>query len=316
MARRALQPASFELVAAVEQAWRGEEVLVACSGGSDSLALAACAAIAGQRRGFGVRAVTVDHGLQPDSSRWAEIVAERLAGAGIAPIVLAVTVRDQGQGLEAAAREARYAALSAEVEDGEAVYLGHTLDDQAETVLLGLARGSGGRSLSGMPAVRAPFVRPFLGVRSAITTQACRELGLQWIDDPHNAQARFTRVRVRERVLPLLEAELGPGVVQALARTAELLRADADLLDHLAQAELDGLGQASELDCTWLAGLPRPLLSRVLRLWLFDRGATEVPYGRVRAVEALVIDWHGQAWIELAGLRVIRRNGRLSAGPA
>ena len=188
--------------------------------------------------------------------------------------------------------------------------LGHTLDDQAETVLLGLARGSGTRSLAGMPSRRDCFARPLLGLRAATTAAACAELGLSpWVD-PHNSADRFTRTRVRERVLPLLEAELGPGVALALARSAELARADADLLDELAAAELASHG-ADDLDCAWLSGLPPALLSRVLRDWLRGKGAADLSVATITAVTALVTDWHGQRWVEVPGLRVGRDAGRI-----
>ena len=151
-----------------------------------------------------------------------------------------MTVHDQADGgPEAAARTARYAALQSEAAGRQAtIWLGHTLDDQAESVLLGLARGSGPRSLAGMAARTGRLVRPLLGLRRSVTEQACAELDLDPWRDPHNDDPRFARVRVRRTVLPTLEAELGPGVAEALARTAALVRDDADLLDGLA-AEAD-----------------------------------------------------------------------------
>ena len=206
--------------------------------------------------------------------------------------------------------------MSASLKPAERCYLGHTLDDQAETVLLGLARGSGLRSLAGMAPSRDGFVRPLLGLRRAITRQSCAEQGLTWWNDPHNASERFTRVRVRHTVLPVLEAELGPGIAEALARTAELAREDADALDALAAA----VGTPDELPCAVLAELPPALRQRVLRGWLLARGASEVTRRHVLAVAALVDDWHGQQWVEVPGLRVARRDGALvvlapAAGP-
>lgn len=309
MAHRALGPATLEVVQAVEAVARGP-MLVACSGGPDSLALAAAAGIVATRSGLSVRAAIVDHQLQADSGAVAGAVAHTLAGLGVASVVLPVSVDATGQGLEAGARQARYAALAAAAAPGELVLLGHTLDDQAETVLLGLARGSGIRSLAGMPARRDGFVRPLLGLRAATTRAACAELGLQpWLD-PHNAEPRFTRTRVRERVLPLLEAELGPGVALALARSAELARADADLLDGLAAAEL-AANDRQELDCAWLSRLPQALLTRVLRDWLRAQGAADLSAAGIAAVSALVADWHGQRWVEVPGVRVVRADGLL-----
>jgi tRNA(Ile)-lysidine synthase len=309
MARRALGPATREVVQAVEAVAHGP-ILVACSGGPDSLALAAAAVVVGTRTGLGVRAAIVDHGLQAGSAVVAARVEAMLAGLGLDAVVLPVVIDAAGGGIEAAARRARYAALAAEAVPGEVVLLGHTLDDQAETVLLGLARGSGTRSLAGMPARRDVFVRPLLAVRAETTAAACAELGLTAWTDPHNDEPRFTRTRVRHRVLPVLEAELGPGVALALARSAELARADADLLDDLAASELAAHNDA-ELDCDWLAGLPRALLARVLRDWLRAQGAFDLSAAGIAAVAALVTDWHGQRWVEVPGARVGREAGRL-----
>lgn len=311
MARRALGPAALQVVQAVSTL-PAQPFVVACSGGPDSLALAAAAAVVAARRGTSVRAIVIDHGLQPGSEAVAAGVVSQLAHrVGLAGEVVAVKVNGAG-GPEAAAREARYAGLELQARADELILLGHTLDDQAETVLLGLARGSGIRSLAGMPAIRGPFRRPLLGVRRAVTSAACVELGLQpWID-PHNTEERFARVRVRRSILPVLEAELGPGISLALARSAELARADADYLDELAAAET-ATREGPDLDCGWLTGLAPSLRSRVLRGWLLERGATEVSSAHLAAVTALVIDWRGQRWVELSGLRISRQAGSLRA---
>lgn len=206
-----------------------------------------------------------------------------------------------GQGPEAAARDARYDALAAAFGAGERCYLGHTLDDQAETVLLGLARGSRLRSIAGMPAVRDRFVRPLLGLRRSVTRQACREQGVSWWDDPHSDDDRFARVRVRQSVLPVLGPNWATGVAEALARTADLARYDADALDALARrgpTRLHRTGRAG-------AGRPAPGVAQ----WLLAQGAHEVNQRHVLAVAALVTDWHGQRWVEVPGLRVLRRAG-------
>lgn len=309
MARRVLGPATLAVVAAIERAHGGEDVLVACSGGADSLALAHGVAVVAARRGFASRALVVDHGLQVDSAQQAAVAVARLRAAGMDAAQVAVRVRPDGSGLEAAARDARYTALAAARRPGESCYLGHTLDDQAETVLLGLARGSGTRSLAGMPARRDGFVRPLLGLTRATTREACRELGAEWWDDPHNTAERFTRTRVRHAVLPVLEAELGPGIAAALARTADLAREDADALDELAAA----VDAPDELPCTTLAELPAALRQRVLRRWLMAQGASELTRGHTLAVAGLVTDWRGQKWVEVPGLRVSRRSGVLVA---
>lgn len=314
MARRALGPATLRLVQALDALAAGAWV-VACSGGADSLALTWAAAFVARRRDTRCRAVIIDHGLQPGSGAVAERVCRALASLPVPhadPLtvparVVAVAVDASKGGPEAAARTARYAALEAEVDEGERVLLGHTLDDQAETVLLGLARGSGARSLAGMPAARGVFVRPLLSIPRETTAQACGELGLAPWRDPMNDDPIFARVRVRERVLPVLERELGPGVRDALARTATLLRADADLLDARAGAS----PRPSSLHCGWLAGLDPAMRTRVIHAWLAER-ASGITANHVAAVDALVTDWRGQKGIDVPGHRVIRTEGELT----
>ncbi|SEP61198.1 tRNA lysidine(34) synthetase TilS [Microlunatus flavus] len=314
MARRALGRATLAVAQAVEAALTPQDtaLLVACSGGADSLALAAGVAHVAPRSGRAYAAVVVDHGLQDGSAEVARRAARTLEGLGLDATVVAVVVAAAGGGPEAAARDARYTALRAVAEDrGATLLLGHTRDDQAESVLLGLARGSGARSLSGM-AVRAEgLLRPLLGVSRATTRACCAELGLEPWDDPHNADPAYARVRVRARVLPVLEAELGPGVPEALARTADLLRADADLLDALAAEARERVEEDGALDCTGLAALPAALRTRVLLAWLRDLGAHDLIARHVAAVEALVLDWHGQGPVDLPGVRVGRTDGVL-----
>jgi tRNA(Ile)-lysidine synthase len=298
----------------------GALVLVACSGGADSLALAAAAAFVAPRLGLRVGGVTVDHGLQPGSAERAAGVAALLARLGLDPVRnVAVTV-PPGAGPEAAARAARYHALDAAARDyrAAAVLLGHTLDDQAETVLLGLARGSGGRSLAGMAARRGCYRRPLLAVRRAATGAACTELGLEPWQDPHNSDSRYARARVRHQALPALEAALGPGVAEALARTASQLRADAECLDELAFAESGQLrrdcSDPAGLEAGWLRALPAAIRTRVLRDAAIMAGCPPgaLTAGHVGAVDALVTDWHGQRWVDLpGGLRACRRAGKV-----
>lgn len=307
MARRALGPASLAVRQAVDALPPGDW-LVACSGGADSLACAWAAGEVASVRGTGVRAVVVDHGLQEGSDAVSARVVDQLAGLGVPARVVGVQVQERGAGPEASARAARYAALEGEAAPGERVLVGHTLDDQAETVLLGLARGSGVRALAGMPAERGRFVRPLLGLRRAVTLACCAERGLEPWSDPHNADPAFARVRVRTRVLPVLETELGPGVTEALARTAALARADADLLDALAAARTPG----GEPHCGWLAGLDPALRSRALRTWLEGEGIVDLGSVHIAALDRLVTAWHGQRGVDLPGGRVIRVDGRLT----
>jgi len=300
----------------------GDLVLVACSGGADSLALAAATAFVAPRLGLRAGAVTVDHGLQPGSAERAAEIAVLLAKLGLDPVrSTAVTVAPAGaSGPENAARVARYGALDAAAAayGAAAVLLGHTLDDQAETVLLGLARGSGGRSLAGMPARRGRYRRPLLAVRRAATAAACAELGLEPWQDPHNSDFRFTRARVRHQALPALEAALGPGVAEALARTAAQLRADAECLDDLAFAESGQLRQAGSdpagLDVAWLASLPAAIRTRVLRDAAVMAGCPPgaLAAGHIGQVDALVTAWRGQRWADLpGGVRARRQAGKV-----
>ncbi len=317
MARRELGPAALAVVQAVAAALTDADahLLVACSGGPDSLALAFGAHRAATREGRALTAVVVDHNLQPDSAAVAERAGDQLGRLGFTDVVIAeVTVpADAEGGPEAAARTARYAALHSEAGRRSAtVWLGHTLDDQAENVLLGLARGSGIRSLAGMAPRAGWLVRPLLGLRRAVTEQACAELGLDPWSDPHNADPRFARVRVRRTVLPTLEVELGPGVAEALARTAALAREDADLLDALA-AEADP--GTDTLHAATLLDQPAALRTRVIRRWLLRHGADEATARHVAAVEELVTRWHGQGEINLPGVRVTRQDGSLHCQP-
>lgn len=294
----------------------GSRWCVALSGGPDSLALTAIAA--------GLRptaALIVDHRLQPGSDAVAETARRQALELGcVGAQVIPVDIGRDG-GPEAAARRARYAALEA-ARDGAPVLLGHTLDDQAETVLLGLGRGSGPRSIAGMRPHDPPWHRPLLGVRRALTHAACDELGLVPWQDPHNAERRFTRSRLRHEALPLLEDVLGGGVAEALARTATALREDTEALDGLAREALavalsaDGL-DAEGLDVDRLSELPDALRRRVIRAWLLDGGACDLTDIQIRGVDRLVTAWRGQGGVAVgSGLRkqrlfAARRGGAL-----
>ena len=297
----------------------GQTVVVACSGGADSLALLAATVFEGHKAGWRVVGATVDHGLQDGSAEQAARVVAQMVGLGVDETVSArVQVEGAGLGPEAAARQARYAVLEeiAERVEAVAVVLGHTRDDQAETVLLGLARGSGGRSLAGMRRTFGRFVRPLLDVSRDDTVTACQVEGIETWDDPHNRDPGFTRVRVRRTVLPMLEDQLGPGVAATLARTADQLRDDMDLLDGVAEAAYDDLG---DLPVDGLLAQPAPIRRRVLRLAALAAGAppSELFHEHVLAVDALLTDWHGQKWVDLPGrLRCLRTAGRLVIEPA
>jgi tRNA(Ile)-lysidine synthase len=294
----------------------GDSLLVAVSGGADSLALAA--AVIAESKDLALRpiAVTIDHQLQDGSAAQAARVVEQLTSLGYTDVISRKVSVDQSSGLESGARDARYGALHEIATEVSAshIYLGHTRDDQAETVLLGLARGSGARSLSGMAAVNGKVIRPLLNLTRELTEQVCRDLEIEIWNDPHNLNQEFSRVRVRTRVLPVMEEEMGPGISQALARTAALLRDDADALDQLAEQAAGGLN-LSDLEIDYLLLLPKAVRTRVLRKAIYAQGAPggAITADHVSAVEALITSWHGQGEVSLpGGVKVARISGRLS----
>jgi tRNA(Ile)-lysidine synthase len=308
----ALQTAIAKFVrdyAAGDERW-----CVALSGGPDSLALTAVAAAVKP-----TTALIVDHRLQRESEQVASTARDQALALGcVAAEVLCVDVGTTG-GPEAAARTARYRALDT-ARAGAPVLLAHTLDDQAETVLLGLGRGSGARSIAGMRPCDPPWYRPLLGERRAVTHAACAELGLTPWQDPHNTDRRFARTRLRTDVLPLLEEALGGGVAEALARTAKALREDTDTLDELARRALAEVGTGEGLDTARLAALPEAVRRRVIRGWLLAGGASNLTDKQIRGVDTLVTAWRGQGGVAvgspLRSQRLIagRRDGMLTLG--
>ncbi|HEX4721252.1 MAG TPA: tRNA lysidine(34) synthetase TilS [Pseudonocardiaceae bacterium] len=295
------------------------ELAVAVSGGPDSLALAAATAYVAPRMGLRTHGLVVDHGLQVDSADVASTAVDTLRDLGLNQArVLRVDVAGPG-GTEAAARRVRYTALRAALPAPAAlVLLGHTRDDQAETVLLGLGRGSGPRSIAGMRPLDPPWGRPLLGVSRVTTVAACARLGLTPWHDPHNTDPRFTRVRLRAEVLPLLEDVLAGGVADALARTAAQLRDDNDALDALAGAALARAincvaTKDDELAVDALCDVPAAVRRRALRGWLLAGGVRELTDTQLRAADDLVGRWRGQGGVWLAGGLVVRRaHGRLA----
>jgi tRNA(Ile)-lysidine synthase len=317
--RPRLSPAMADLRRAVRGALpEAGLVLVGLSGGADSLALAAATAFEAPRAGLTAGAVIVDHGLQAGSAGTAADAAAQARALGLSPVlILPVRVTDAGDGPEAAARTARYAAFEAALAstDAVAVLLGHTLDDQAETVLLGLARGSGAVSLQGMAPVSGPYRRPLLGIRRAQTRQACLDAGLVAWSDPQNVDPRYARVRARERVLPVLETELGPGIAEALARTAETLREDTETLDALAIERVGAFSEAAGagigLPVAVLAANPAAIRQRMIRHLVATEFGVTLERSHTLAVAQLVTHWHGQKALDLPGVRVERLGGAL-----
>lgn len=290
-------------------------VLVALSGGADSLALAAATAFEAPRAGRRAGAVIVDHGLQPGSGDVAERAARAARELGLDPVVVRRVDVTAGAGPEASARDARYAALDEVArETGAAlVLLGHTLDDQAETVLLGLARGSGAASLSGMAPVTGRYARPLLGIRRATTRQACLDAGLEPWDDPHNLDPAYARVRVREQVLPVLERELGPGIAEALARTAEQLREDEAAFAEQIEEFIEEICEPAEagiaVSAAALGANPAALRQRIIRHVVASEFGVSLSRAQTLEVARLVTDWHGQGPIDLPGGALATRAG-------
>ena len=267
------------------------EAVIGLSGGPDSLALVAAAA-AEQKD---VSVVVVDHGLQPGSADVAERAAAVAREFGFASTVANVTV---GPGnVEAAAREARYAAL---LESGRDVWVAHTADDQAETLLLGALRGNP----SGMAQRNGKIVRPFLHIRRADTVGACEELGLEVWNDPMNDDPAYRRVAMRQSIIPALTDLLGGDAVPALATTANRIAADQALIEQLTDL-------TPTTSCVELEGDAGPVRRRRLAKWLLDE-EVRVQGDQLAAIEALVTNWRGQGPIAVGGGRsVVRIDGKL-----
>ncbi len=324
--RGKLSPAVAEIRSAVADFFDrhpvsdGALVLVAVSGGADSLALALAVRFVAGKRGLRAGAIVVDHGLQSDSATVADRAAYAARARGLDPVeVVEVVVGTEG-GPEAAARAARYAALRGEAGrfGASMILTGHTRNDQAETVLLGLARGSGPGSLRGMSEFEDGIGRPLLDVTRETTRVAALAEGLDPWDDPHNTDERFTRVRVRHNVLPALESELGPGVVDALARTANLVRDDDDALDLLAAGMAHQVLGDDPVSFTAsdVTSRPRALRTRIIRIAAKRAWGTTLTHGQTHAIDALLVDWHGQGALDVTGGSVVRHDGRVVFTPA
>ena len=291
-------------------------ILIGVSGGTDSMALALATYLECKSADIELSAIIIDHQLQDGSDLVAQSCREQLIHIGYVSVeIIAVTVEPH-DGVEASARRARYLAFEEAILrlKPDFFFLAHTKNDQAESVLLGLSRGSGTRSLSGMAIQKGCFIRPILEIDRATTELACAENGISPWSDPHNSDLNFARVRARNTVLPILEANLGPGIVAALVRSARILREDADALDFLAENFL-ATHDPLDLQVEELAQLPKAIRIRVLRAAIYAAGAAagSLSADHLRPIEALITDWHGQGAISLpSGVKVLRISGRLS----
>ena len=307
--RAAVRPHLAELEA-------GDTFLVAVSGGADSLALAYALLLESKTLALKSSAITINHQLQENSDTQAKIVSDQLKEMGYDDVHTQKVVVVSDSNIESNARDVRYQEIYRYSQEtkAKAIFLGHTFNDQAETVLLGLARGSGTRSLSGMATRNENYIRPLLSITREETERACTEVGLNFWNDPHNFDSDFTRVRVRREVIPFLEENLDPGISRALVRTAAMARDDADALDAWAQREASLLDLA-DLDCSYLASLPRAITTRILRIAALAAGTTPgtLTFEQVTAMQALISAWKGQGALSLSGgVKVERISGRLS----
>lgn len=296
----------------------GDRILLAVSGGADSLLLAAATNLEANKVGIQLSALVVDHQLQNGSGEVALGAQKKLIELGITEAKISqveVISNVSNGGTEAAARRVRYEALDAEADriGAVAIFLGHTEDDLAETVLLGLARGSGTRSLSGMAFHVGRYVRPFLELTRAQVLSACKESGIEFWSDPQNEELSFARVRVRNEILPKMEKEIGPGISKALARTSRILREDADALDLIAGDIFASLADPAEIPIESISELPIAVRKRVIKRAIEAMGAPTLSAEQILEVDALVGAWKGQGAVALAGGITARRDsGRLT----
>jgi len=319
--RPRLTPVMADVRRAIRDSWdllnldKGSTVSVACSGGADSLALASAALFEGNRADINVIACIVNHNLQEGSMEVALRTKRVLTGIGFDVVeIMDVHIQQNSLGMEAAARNARYGALTefATKHNVALTMLGHTLDDQAETVLLGLARGSGAKSIAGMPTLSPDdkYLRPLLGITRKETVAYCEDVGLDYWSDPQNLDTKFSRVKVRLNVLPVLEEEIGPGIASALSRTAEILQDDLEYLEAQADDAFKEITTTTNnsvvIDTEGLEKLPKALATRVIHKSLSLLG-TEPAKVQIDAVMELVTNWHGQKPLTLPSVRVERK---------
>ena len=298
----------------------GQKLLIAVSGGADSLALAAACEFEAKKLGLKIAAAVIDHSLQKGSDKVAAQTAKTLAALGFEEVVVKKITVGKAGGPEAAARTARYTALETlrQKTKSHFIVLGHTSSDQAETVLLGLVRGSGSKSLSGMSEKTGFLLRPLLGIERATTEAFCKDSGIKYWSDPQNKDEKFLRVMIRKHVLPFLEKQLGGSVAASLVRTADQLREDNSYLESQADKSFKKYAKVSgsgiSFDAKAIEKLPAAILNRVIKKAL-DGFGSESSRTHVLAVSDLVLSWHGQKPLALPGVRVVRKGNTISFEP-
>jgi len=298
----------------------GQKLLIAVSGGADSLALAAACEFEAKKLGLKIAAAVIDHSLQKGSDKVAAQTAKTLAALGFEEVVVKKITVGKAGGPEAAARTARYNALETlrQKTKSHFIVLGHTSSDQAETVLLGLVRGSGSKSLSGMSEKTGFLLRPLLGVERATTEAFCKDSGIKYWSDPQNQDKKFLRVMIRKLVLPFLEKQLGGSVAASLVRTSDQLREDNTYLESQSDKSFKKYAKVSgsgiSFDAKALEKLPAAILNRVIKKSL-DSFGSESSRTHVLAVSDLVLSWHGQKPLALPGVRVVRKGNTISFEP-
>ncbi len=297
----------------------GDLVLVGCSGGADSLALAWTTLVVGKRLELKTGAVIVDHQLIPESNSVALNAKKQCEELGIQEVIIKkVNVEQNHEGLEAAARIARYEAFENVLHEtnAQAILLAHTQDDQAETVLMRLTRGSGAKSLSGMAQVSGKYLRPFLHLRKKLVHDSLDLIGLKAWQDPANTDHQFLRVKVRHELMPKIVEVLGESAISSLDKTSQLLRLDNQALEDLAQQFLGSQKdvKTNGLEISELEKLPEAIRTRVLRIFAIASGVHPGPFSfeHIEAIDALVKNWHGQGNVDLPGfIQATRVDGSL-----
>ena len=297
----------------------GDYVLVGCSGGADSLALVWTTLVVGKRLELKVGAIIVDHQLIPESNDVALNAKKQCEELGIQEVIIKkVNVEHNHEGLEAAARIARYEAFENVLHEtnAQAILLAHTQDDQAETVLMRLTRGSGAKSLSGMAQVSGKYLRPFLHLRKKLVHDSLDLIGLKAWQDPANTDHQFLRVKVRHELMPKIVEVLGESAISSLDKTSQLLRLDNQALEELAQQFFKSQKdvKTNGLEISELEKLPEAIRTRVLRIFAIASGVHPGPFSfeHIEAIDALVKNWHGQGNVDLPGfIQATRVNGSL-----